>query len=228
MRPNRKFWLCCLIALSVAIGCSFYQGPSLAALFDRQALIQFFSASRVNSTGPSGLSIGFFVLAHIAANAIGIPGTLLVIVGGAVYGLWWGTLWSLIGATLGAIVAFWLARYLLHGWFKQRFHRHPLFKKLNHTLCYNALGCVLTVRFSPVSPFNVVNFAFGLTSVPLSAYAVGTLLGIVPGTLAYTWLGVTGAEAFSSGRLLPLFCGLLGLMLLSALPIVIRCYRSST
>lgn len=227
MRLNRKFWICFSIAASLAIGGSLYQGPSLAILFDRQALIQLFSASRANSTGPSGLSIGLFVLAHVVANAIGIPGTLLVIVGGAVYGLWWGTLWSVIGATLGAIAAFWLARYLLHDWFKQRFHHRLLFRKLNHTLCQNPLGCVLTVRFSPVSPFNVVNVAFGLTSVPLSAYAVGTFLGIIPGTLAYTWLGVTGAEAFSGGSLLPLFFCLVGLMLLSALPIFFRRYKAS-
>ena len=171
---------------------------------------------------PSRLSIGLFVLAHVVANAVGIPGTLLVVVGGAVYGLWWGTLWSVIGATLGAIAAFWLSRYLLHDWFKRRFHHRPLFKKLNHTLCRNALGCVLTIRFSPASPFNVVNFVFGLLPVPLGPYALGTFIGIIPGTLAYTWLGVTGKEAFSGGSLLPLFCCLLGLMLLSALPIFIR------
>lgn len=216
------------MAISLTISGSFCQDQCLTILFNRQALIQFFSAGGANGDGPSGLSIGLFLLAHIVANAVGIPGTLLVIVGGAAYGLWWGLLWSVIGATLGAIVAFWLARYLLHGWFEQRFHHRPLFKKLNHTLCHNALRCVLTIRFSPVSPFNLVNFAFGLTSVPLSAYAVGTLIGIVPGTLAYTWLGVTGAEALSSGRLLPLFFGLLGLMLLSALPIFIRRHSVSS
>lgn len=227
MRLNRKIWICFLIATSLTIGGSFYRGPSLAILFNRQALIQFFSASGNNGAGPSSFSIGLFILPHVVANAIGIPGTLLVIVGGAVYGLWWGTLWSVMGATLGAIAAFWLARYLLHDWFKRRFHHRPLIKKLNHTLCQNALGCVLTIRFSPVSPFNVVNVAFGLTSVPLSAYALGTFLGIIPGTLAYTWLGVTGAEAFSGGSLLPLLCCLVGLMLLSALPIFIGRYKAS-
>ena len=222
MRPNKQFWICFLIAASLAIGSSFYQDLSLAILFDHQALVQFFSASEYDGMSPSHLSIGLFVLAHVVANAVGIPGTLLVVVGGAVYGLWWGTLWSVIGATLGAIAAFWLSRYLLHDWFKRRFHHRPLFKKLNHTLCRNALGCVLTIRFSPASPFNVVNFVFGLLPVPLGPYALGTFIGIIPGTLAYTWLGVTGKEAFSGGSLLPLFCCLLGLMLLSALPIFIR------
>ncbi|MGB3292717.1 MAG: TVP38/TMEM64 family protein, partial [Phormidesmis sp.] len=145
---------------------------------------------------------------------------------GAVYGRWWGTLWSVIGATSGAIAAFWLARYLLHDWVKQRFHHRPLLQKLNHTLGQNTLSCVLIVRFSPVSPFNVVNFAFGLLPVPLGTYAVGTLIGIIPGTLAYTWLGVTGAEALSGESLLPLFGCLMGLMLLSALPVFIRHRKS--
>ncbi len=164
----------------------------------------------------------FFLCAHVVANAVGVPGTLLVAVGGAVYGLWWGTALSVMGATMGAVIAFWLARYLLHGWFTQRFAHRPLFKKLDGMLCDRALSCVLTVRFSPISPFNVVNYAFGLTSVPVRDYALGTFIGIVPGTLAYTWLGVTGADALSGGSLIPLVICLLLLTLLAILPIWLR------
>ena len=95
-------------------------------------------------------------------------------------------------ATLGATVAFWLARYLLHSWFQKRFSHRPILKRLNQTLCKQGLSCVLLIRFSPVSPFNVVNFALGLTPVSARSYALGTLIGIIPGTMAYTWLGVTG------------------------------------
>ncbi len=220
MRFNRKFWGCFLAAALVAIAINAAGWRSLAFIFDRSALIQFFSEA--GDRGTSIRSVGLFLLAHIAANAVGIPGTILVIVGGAVYGLWWGAVWSVIGATLGAIAAFWLARYLLYDWFERRFHHQPLLKKLNSALCDKSLGCVLTIRFSPVSPFNLVNFALGLTPVPVSDYAAGTLIGIIPGTLAYTWLGVTGAEALSGGKLLPLICCLLLLMLLSAMPLIVN------
>ena len=218
MKPNRKFWGLLIAAVILVVSLRFADWNTAALLFDQATLIQFFSSS---NSSPS-LSVSLFIVAHVVANSVGVPGTVLVIVGGAVYGLWWGTVWSVIGATLGAVGAFWLARYWLHDRFQKRFSQQPLFKKINDTLCAEGLSCVLLVRFSPVSPFNVVNFVFGLTPVPVGTYALGTLIGIIPGTMVYTWLGVTGAEAMSSGNLLPLFCCLAVLMLLSGLPLLIR------
>ncbi|MGP1373611.1 MAG: TVP38/TMEM64 family protein [Almyronema sp.] len=163
-----------------------------------------------------------FMTAHVLATAIGVPGTLLVIVGGAVFGLFWGTVWSVVGATLGAIAAFGLARYLLHDWFKQRFGQWPLLIRLNQVVKQRAFHCVLAVRFAPISPFNVINFLFGLTVVPLKPYALGTFLGIIPGTLAYTWLGVTGRQALDQQNFLPLAIALSLLGLLSLLPALMR------
>ena len=214
MTFNRKFWGLLIATACFIVGVSFVGWDAFSILFDREALIEFFLMAKDSPVR----SVLFFVCAHIVANAIGVPGTVLVIVGGAVYGLWWGTVWSVLGATLGAIAAFWLARYLLHDWFQKRFAHRPMFKKLNDTLCANGLSCVLLIRFSPISPFNVVNFAFGLTPVQVRFYALGTLIGIIPGTLVYTWLGVTGIEALSGGSLVPLMCCLTVLMLLSALP----------
>lgn len=211
----RRYVLVAITAAIGAIALSFIGWDRLLLLFDRMALTDFFENA-------GHKSVSFFIVAHIIANAVGIPGTLLVIVGGAVYGLWWGTVWSVIGATLGAIAAFWLARYLLHDWFEQRFYHRPFFKKLNQMLCANGFACVLTIRFSPISPFNVVNFALGLTPLPVQFYALGTLIGIIPGTLVYTWLGVTGAQALSGGSLVPLFCCLMVLMVLSAMPLIFR------
>ena len=214
MTFNRKFWGLLIATACFIVGVSFVGWDAFSILFDREALIEFFLMAKDSPVR----SVLFFVCAHIVANAVGVPGTVLVIVGGAVYGLWWGTVWSVLGATLGAIAAFWLARYLLHDWFQKRFAHRPMFKKLNDTLCANGLSCVLLIRFSPISPFNVVNFAFGLTPVQVRFYALGTLIGIIPGTLVYTWLGVTGIEALSGGSLVPLMCCLTVLMLLSALP----------
>lgn len=226
MKLNRKFWGFCLTTVIIVVGGSLIGWDSvwrsLAFLFNRETLVQFFSSAD-NSPVQSVL---LFLAAHMLANTVGVPGTLLVVVGGAVYGLWWGTVLSTMGATMGAVGAFWVARYLLRDRFQKKFAHRPLFKKLNETLCNQGLGCILIIRFSPVSPFNVVNFALGLTPVSIRAYALGTLIGIIPGTLAYTWLGVTGAQALSSGELLPLFCCLTVLMLLSILPLVVQRYSA--
>jgi uncharacterized membrane protein YdjX (TVP38/TMEM64 family) len=167
-------------------------------------------------------SISLFVLAHIAATVIGLPGTVLVLAGGAVFGLVWGTVWSVIGATLGAIAAFYVARCLMRNWIERRFGHHRLLKKLNGMVSQNTLGCVLTIRFTPISPFNVVNFLFGLTPIDLKSYAIGTLIGIIPGTLAYTWLGVSGAKALRGEGITQLFLALGILAILSGLPLALR------
>ena len=188
----------------------------MGILFDHQALTDL-----IQSAG--NWRVPVFLGAHTLAAAVGVPGTLLVVLGGALFGLLWGTLWSIIGATAGAVVAFWLARYLFHDWFKRNFARHPrfrgVFKRLDQTIEHQALPCVLAVRFAPVSPFNVVNFLFGLTNVPTTPYAVGTLIGIIPGTMAYTWLGVTGVDALQGGDWWPVAICLIVLMVLSLLPI---------
>ena len=218
MKLNKKFWVLFIATACFIVGSRVVGWDAAALLFDQKTLVDFFLMAKENPVR----SVLFFVLAHIAANAVGIPGTVLVVVGGAVYGLWWGTVWSVIGATLGAIAAFWLARYLMHDWFQKRFAQRPMFQKLNNALCKNGLSCVLFIRFSPISPFNVVNFALGLTPVEVRFYALGTLIGIIPGTLVYTWLGVTGVEALSGGSLIPLASCLTMLMALSALPFLLQ------
>lgn len=214
-----KIGLLFLSAIPLTLLLSPHVRQSLAPLLNHQTLTSVFAHTE-DTTFPIR-SISLFLIAHIIANAIGIPGTVFVVVGGAVYGLWWGTLWSVIGATLGAIAAFWLARYLLHDWFADRFKHNVHVQKISHSLCKKGLSCVLAIRFSPISPFNLVNFALGLTPVSVRDYSLGTLIGIIPGTLIYTWLGVTGAEVLSGGQRLPLFCCLMVLAIISAIPLII-------
>lgn len=168
------------------------------------------------------VAIGLFLLAHVVATAIGLPGTILVIAGGAAFGLVWGTFWSTIGATLGAIIAFYLARFLMRDWIERRFGHHKALQRLNQTVQCHNLSCVLAVRFAPISPFNVVNFWFGLTPIKLKPYALGTFVGIIPGTAAYTWLGASGIKIMHGEGWLQLGGALCVLTLLSLLPIWIR------
>lgn len=207
---KKSFWLLMLLGLALAL-----LGRNITLLFNPQELLQ-----ALCSLGP--WTVPAFLTAHIVATAIGVPGTLLVIVGGAKFGLWWGSLWSLIGATAGAIAAFWVARYLLQDWFRDRFTHRPIFHQIDKVMDTHSFNCVLAVRFLPLSPFNLVNFLFGLTSVSTSGYALGTLVGIGPGTVAYTWIGLAGLEAIQGKGLWPLTLALGFLGVLSLVPLYLR------
>ncbi|MEL6137696.1 MAG: TVP38/TMEM64 family protein [Cyanobacteria bacterium J06626_23] len=212
MLRQKRFWGLCLVGLVIA--CCW---QPLSLLLNQNHLIAYFEQVGTGRTGTV-----LFLGAHVIATCIGVPGTVLVIVGGIVFGLVWGTVWSVVGATLGAIAAFILARTLLHDWACRRFGHRPLFQRLNQMTHQSALPCVLMIRFAPISPFNLVNFLFGLTKVPLPAYALGTFVGIIPGTAAYTWLGVTGLDALQGDSTRPLILCLSLLALLSALPLLAK------
>lgn len=184
-------------------------------LFDQPALVSY-----LHMAGRE--AIGLFLVAHVLATAVGLPGTLLVVSGGAVFGLIWGTVLSTIGATLGAIVAFYLARSLLRHRIEHQLGQHKAMQKLNHMVSCHQFHCVLAVRFAPISPFNLVNFLFGLTPIGLKSYAIGTFLGIIPGTAAYTWLGQSGLKAFQGEGLTELFGALTCLALLSLVPLLMK------
>ena len=204
------FWL--LVFLSLILVLCWHHRH---LLLDPNALLDALGA-----LGP--WTVPVFLVAHILATMVGVPGTFLVLVGGAKFGLWWGSLWSLVGATLGAIAAFWVARYLLQGWFRRRFAKHWVFCKIDKLMDTHSFNCVLAVRFAPLSPFNLVNFLFGLTSVSVGAYAIGTLVGIAPGTVAYTWIGLAGLEAIQGEGLWPLTWALSFLAALSLVPLYFR------
>lgn len=159
-----------------------------------------------------------FLSLYVALTVIGMPGTVLTTVGGVLFGLSWGTVWSVLGATLGALGAFWTARYLLQDWLHQKFRHHPALHRLHQSVRRQPLSLVLTLRFAPISPFNLLNFLFGLTPIHWLPYTVGTFIGIIPGTIIYTWLGVSGKNAFSGGDRLPLIIALGALAALSLLP----------
>ena len=161
-----------------------------------------------------------FVVIYALTTIIGIPATVMTIAGGAVFGLWWGTLWSLVGATLGALGAFWVARYLLRDWIATKFQNHHQLHRFQQAVKVQPLKFTLAVRFAPIAPFNLINFLLALTPINSRDYTVGTFFGIIPGSLLYTWLGVTGEQALTGGDRLPFFLALSFLALLSILPIV--------
>lgn len=205
---NPRLWL------AIALLTSFFllTVSPLKVLFDPLFLVEYLRQNQCCVIVP-------FIIAYTILTVVGIPGTVLTVAGGVVFGLWWGTLWSVIGATLGALGAFWTARYLLRDYIKRKFSKNKIVTRFNQAIADKPIRFILTVRFAPISPFNVVNFVFGLTPVHWFTYTMTTFIGIIPGTLAYTWLGTSGREAIEGGDRLPLILAVSFLTLLSILPI---------
>jgi uncharacterized membrane protein YdjX (TVP38/TMEM64 family) len=206
--PKPVFWLILALASFLAV-CLF---TPARLLFDEATLTRL-----LHQAGP--WSVCLFVLGFALATSLGFPGNITTVAGGAVFGLFWGTVWSTIGATLGAVGAFWLARYALHDWVERQFGHYRMLQSLKQAIAYNPFIFILAVRFTPLSPFSLVNFLFGLTTVDLKTYTIGTFIGIIPCSLAYAWLGVSGHEALQGGDRLPFFLALGFLTLLSFLPL---------
>jgi uncharacterized membrane protein YdjX (TVP38/TMEM64 family) len=208
---SKQFWL---MAGVVCLSILFASAP-LQQLLDRDLLANF-----LEILGP--WSIGIFLLGHIVVAVLNLPGSIWVALGGAVFGVLWGSILSVTGASLGAIAAFLLSRHLLRDWFLQRFHQHKILLWFDRLSDRQALLCVLAIRFTPISPFGLVNLLLGLTPVALRPYALGTCVGIIPGTTAYTWLGAAGSDALEGEGWLSLVCALCALAALSLLPLLLK------
>ncbi len=139
-----------------------------------------------------------FMLIYTLATVLFLPGSVLTLAGGALFGPLWGTLWNLTGATLGAALAFLIARYLGADWVTRR--ASTRLARLNDGVSAEGWRFVAFVRLVPVFPFNLLNYALGLTRIPFVAYLLATWIFMLPGAFAYTWLGHVGREALSGGE----------------------------
>ena len=129
------------------------------------------------------------ILLKAIAAPLGFPGTPLTLLTGSLYGVWVGTLISIIGNTAGAILAFILARYLFQDYTKKLIVKYPRIEKYNEKLRTHGLSTILFMRLVPLFPFNAINFLLGITSVPLRTYTIGSLIGMIPGTFLFVYLG---------------------------------------
>jgi uncharacterized membrane protein YdjX (TVP38/TMEM64 family) len=177
----------------------------------------------IRALGPWGpvLYVGLYVI----APSLLVPGLPLTLAGGALFGPVWGSLYSLIGATGGATLAFCIARYLVSDWVEQR--TTGMVKKLKDGVEQEGWRFVAFTRLVPLFPFNLVNYAFGLTKVKPSHYIVTSFVAMGPAAAAYSFIGYTGREAAVGGEGLAIkIAAALGLLIfVSMLPRFIRVLR---
>ncbi|PYQ30411.1 MAG: hypothetical protein DMF56_06255 [Acidobacteria bacterium] len=147
--------------------------------------------------GQGALGYVLYVVAYIVCCVFVIPALALTLGAGAIFGFVAGSIVVIIGATLGAIVAFLLARGVLRRRVERITANHVKFRALDRAITREGTKIMWLVRLSGFPPFTWVNYAFGLTGVQLRPYIITTFFGIIPGTLAFTWAGAAGAAALT-------------------------------
>lgn len=161
-------------------------------------------------TGAAGPLL--FMLLYAVATVLFLPGSVLTLAGGALFGPVWGTLYNLSGATLGAVLAFLGARYLASDWVRARSGGRA--ERLIRGVEAEGWRFVAFTRLVPLFPFNLLNYVLGLTRIPLLHYLIATFVFMLPGALAYTYLGYAGREAAAGSEGL-IHKGLIALALLA-------------
>ncbi|MFN6529936.1 TVP38/TMEM64 family protein [Nostoc sp. ChiSLP03a] len=185
------FRLSILILLILASSFSLNTDPALAQesvtlnSFNPQAILRE-ALQWIDSLGAVG-GIAFIAI-YIIATVAFFPGSILTLGAGVIFGAVWGSLYVFIGATLGATAAFLVGRYLARSWVAGKIADNKKFAAIDQAVGREGLKIVLLTRLSPIFPFNLLNYAFGITGVSLQDYFIGSL-GMIPGTIMYVYIG---------------------------------------
>ncbi len=130
-----------------------------------------------------------FSLLYVAACVFMLPGAILTLGAGAVFGVVRGTLFVSLASTLGATAAFLIGRYLARSMVARRVAGNPTFKALDEAVADQGWKIVGLTRLSPIFPFNLLNYGFGVTRVSLRDYVLASWIGMIPGTVMYVYIG---------------------------------------
>lgn len=207
------------LVLRLALGIAIASAAIWLAL-DRDRFDPALIESAVSSLGLLGPLAHIFLFA--AATVLFVPGIIFGLAGGALFGPLYGTILNLAGATLGATGAFLVARYLAGDWVRSRVGAR--LERLIAGVEAEGWRFVAFVRLVPLFPFNLTNYALGLTRIPLAHYVLASLVAMLPGTIAYAWLGYAGREALA-GNATAIRYALLALALLAAIAFLPRLGR---
>jgi uncharacterized membrane protein YdjX (TVP38/TMEM64 family) len=135
-----------------------------------------------------------FIAGYALATVAFAPGAILTLAAGSLFGLVRGALIVFVAATLGASLAFLAARHVVRGAIERRVAGNPRFAAIDEAIARDGRRIVLLLRLSPVFPFNLLNYALGLTRIGFGDYVVASV-GMIPGTLLYVYLGALGGQA---------------------------------
>lgn len=183
---------------------------------------------RIRDLGP--WAAAGFVAVYAVATVAWVPGSLLTLAGGAIFGLVAGTAWSLAGALIGSTLAFLVARYLARSAVEQRLSGSRRLSAVDEAIESEGAKVVFLLRLSPVFPFNALNYALGLTGVRLRDFVAASAVGMIPGTFLYVYAGHTADQVVTAAAGQPRGAGyyaLLGLGLVATVVVTILVTRAA-
>lgn len=188
-RSSRPGWIRLLLAVAAVIAL-YFLGREAGALVPR-------FADWVDGLGFWGPAA--FVLGYAIGTVAFIPGSALTLAAGAIFGLGEGVAWVFLGASLGATAAFLVARYVARDWVEAKLRGDERFAAIDRAVGREGLKIVTLLRLSPLFPFNLLNYALGLTRVRMRDYVLACF-GMLPGTLLYVYSGkLAGDVAAAAG-----------------------------
>jgi uncharacterized membrane protein YdjX (TVP38/TMEM64 family) len=188
---NRSLKPKVLIALIVAAGLL-----ATVRYFPPQTLLKS-ALFRIEGLGP--LAPVIFIALYVAAAILFVPGAILTISAGVLFGLVFGTIYVSVGATLGATAAFLIGRYLVRDWVTQKLEGNKNFAAIDRAVARSGWKIVGLTRLSPIFPFNLLNYAFGLTNVTLRDYFIASWAGMIPGIVMYVYIGTVVGDLAKVG-----------------------------
>lgn len=212
-KPEKKHWLKWLV-ITICAGITIWAVGVPGISHHLQGFI-----NGMESLGHWGALL--FILVYIAATVILIPGSILTLGAGAVFGLWKGFFLVSFASTLAASAAFLVGRYLARDWIRQRIGSDSRILAIDAAIGRDEWKIVGLTRLSPLIPFTLLNYALSLTQVRFSRYVLASWIAMIPGTFTYVYLGALGRIGArvekSAGEWLLLFLGLLATIAVTVL-----------
>src|SRR5437667_4969853 len=150
----------------------------------------------VGQMGVVGVFI--FIGVYVLATVLLAPGSILTIGAGFAFGLWKGFLAVSVGATLGASLAFLIGRFIARDKVEAIARRNETFREIDNAIGEEGAKLIFLLRLSPVIPFNLSNYFYGLTAVRFWPYALASWIGMIPGTFLYVYIGTASKLAVSA------------------------------
>lgn len=191
LRPWMR-WLLVLLVLAAA--------GALLLIAEREFLHPL--AVWFSELGPAAPAA--FMATYVLLTVALVPNSFLTIASGALFGLFWGTVYSFIASVVGAGAAFLCSRHLVRDRIARRVVADPRFERIDRAICRDGLRVMLLIRLSPVFPFSLLNYALGLSRVRFSHYMLGSI-SMLPGTALYVYPGMVAGQviALGAGRAQP-------------------------
>jgi Uncharacterized conserved protein len=190
---NRKSIIKFTILIMILVGAFFaFRYTPLSQYTQKETLLDLLSKFREHWWGPVG-----FIIIYSIGCAFALPGSLLTLCGGAIFGVAWGSFYNILASNLGATLAFLMARYFGRD-FVARLMKGRI-ESFDEKVADNGFRFIFTLRLLPLVPFNGLNFGSGLSRIKYRDYLLGSVLGMIPGTFIYTYFadallsGVTGS-----------------------------------